>query len=63
MKTAILFAALLLSACANIPGVTLSEDERKVCEVSGCTVWTVQELTAVAKRFFREGYAAGVKSL
>ena len=63
MKTALLFLSLLLPACANIPGVTLSEDERKACEASGCTVWTLDELTSVAKRVFSEGYKAGKASI
>ena len=63
MKITFLFFSLLLTACANIPGVTLSDEERKACEASGCTVWTIDELSSVAKRFFREGYAAGQKSI
>lgn len=61
MKAAIL--AVLLSGCASIPGIELTEAEAKACKAEGCTVWTLKELTGMARRFFREGYQAGVKSL
>ncbi len=61
MKTALI--ALLLTGCASFEGVTMTEAEAKACKEQGCTVWTVQELTGMARRFFQEGYKAGVKSI
>ncbi len=61
MKSLIL--CLALSGCATIPGVAITEDERKACEVQTCTVWTIDELTGLARKFFREGYRAGVRSI
>lgn len=61
MKAAIL--ALLLTGCSSIPGVVISDDERKVCEAQGCTVWTVKELESLARRFIQQGYKAGVDSI
>ncbi|WP_309679467.1 hypothetical protein [Polaromonas sp.] len=55
--------ALVLSACAAIPGVAITDDERAACEASGCTVWTQRELEGLARKFFQQGYDAGVKSI
>lgn len=67
MKTSILtppLAALVLAGCASFPaGLEMSEDEAKACKEQGCTVWTMQELQGLARRFFGEGYKAGVKSI
>ena len=52
-----------LSGCSAIKGVAISESERRACESIGCSVWTEQELDALARHFFRQGYDAGVKSL
>ncbi len=62
MKAAIIMA-LLLSGCSTITGVEITEAERKACEAHGCTVWTQQELEGMARKFFRGGYQAGVKSI
>ena len=62
MKT-VIFVLLVLSGCASIKGVEITEYERKACETQGCTVWTVQELGSLARRFFSDGYSAGVKSI
>lgn len=61
MKTIII--ALLLSGCATLPGVEITDDERKACEALGCTVWTVPELQRLGRKFWGEGYAAGKKSI
>jgi hypothetical protein len=53
----------VLSGCSAVKGVTITEDERKACEASGCTVWTKAELDALVRHFFKKGYEAGVKSL
>ena len=63
MKTAF-FAALILTGCASMPaGVEMTEAEVKACKEQGCTVWTYKELEGMARRFFGEGYKAGVKSI
>lgn len=56
--------ALVLAGCASLPaGIEMSEAEAKACKEQGCTVWTTQELTGLACKFFGEGYKAGVQSL
>ena len=55
--------AMILSGCASSPGVAMTDDERAACEASGCTVWTQRELEGLARRFFQQGYNAGVKSI
>ena len=54
---------VLMAGCSTVPGVQISDDERKACEVEGCSVWTDRELERLAKSFFQKGYTAGVKSL
>lgn len=54
---------VVLSGCASLPGVAMTDDERKACEASGCTVWTQRQLEGLARRFFQQGYNAGVKSI
>lgn len=61
VKTLIL-CALLLSGCATT-GIEMTDDEAAVCKVEGCSVWTVRELEGFARRFWGEGYRAGVKSI
>lgn len=61
MKTLIL--ALLLTGCSSIPGVVISDDERAACEAQGCTVWSLQQLESLARRFLQEGYKRGAKSI
>ena len=61
-----LFMLLMLAAlsgCSAIKGVAISESERRACESIGCSVWTEQELDALARHFFNKGYQAGVKSI
>jgi hypothetical protein len=41
----------------------MDKDEEAACKAEGCTAWTVRELSQLARRFFNEGYRAGVKSL
>lgn len=63
MKAAI-FCALLLAGCATVPpGVTMSDDEAKACKEQSCTVWTMEELRALAQAIFRKGYEAGKRSI
>ena len=54
---------VLLSGCSSLPGVQISDNERKACEAEGCSVWTDRELERLAKSFFQKGYTAGMKSL
>lgn len=61
MKTLLL--ALLLTGCAAIPGVEISEEDRKVCEVQKtCSVWSEKDLRSLIRHFFEQGYNAGRKS-
>lgn len=62
MKT-LLLCALLLSGCATIKGVEISEAEREACEAHSCTVWTPAELLGLLRRVWQGGYQAGVKSI
>ncbi len=55
--------AAVLSGCSAIKGVVITENERRACESIGCTVWTEQELDALARHFFKKGYEVGVKSI
>ena len=62
MKTlALMVVVLVLSGCATLKGVEMTEDERKLCEAEGCTVWTVQELQALVREAMQRGYLAGQK--
>jgi uncharacterized protein YcfL len=61
MKTALI--ALLLTGCASIPGVQLTDAERVACEAHGCTVWTRAELEQLIRAAIQRGYFAGRKSL
>ena len=61
MKTlALMVVILVLSGCAT-KGVEMSDDERKACEIEGCTVWTRAELEALVAEAMRRGFAAGQK--
>lgn len=60
MKTALL-ALFLLTGCAT--GVEMSKEEAEACKAEGCTAWTVRELNLLARKFYSDGYKAGVKSL
>ena len=62
LAAAMAFAAVL-SGCAQLPGVTITDAERATCEAQGCTVWTQGELESLARKFFKGGYAAGAKSI
>lgn len=59
MKIALLLVALL-SGCASLPGVTITDAERKACEKQAdCTVWSPQDLRELGRHFFGEGFKAG----
>jgi starvation-inducible outer membrane lipoprotein len=63
MKVALL-CVLLLAGCASIPeGIKMTGDEAKACAAQGCTVWTDAELSRLARKFWHDGFQAGVKSL
>jgi starvation-inducible outer membrane lipoprotein len=63
MKTALLLS-IVLAGCSSIPqGIKINEEEIKACKSEGCTVWTDAELTRMARKFWSEGYSAGLKSL
>ncbi len=62
MKTAILAVVILtLTGCATIKGVAMTDEEREVCAVEGCTVWTEAELRALVTEAMRRGYLAAQK--
>lgn len=61
MKTALIFAVLLLSGCATLKGVTATDDERRACAAESCTVWTDRELRMLVQRALEQGYRAGKK--
>jgi len=62
MKAEIL-AIVLLSGCANLAGVEITDEERAACEAQGCTVWTLSELQRLVQLAIKKGYEAGKKSL
>ncbi len=57
----LMFSLALLTGCAT--GVTMDKDEEAACKAEGCTAWTTRELSMLARKFYNEGYKAGVKSL
>jgi hypothetical protein len=66
MKSAVVLTVftlflVLLASCSSIKGVTISEQERAVCETTGCSVWTLDEIRALVSRAFRAGHAVGYK--
>ena len=64
MKTIVLTVVILtLTGCATIPGLEITEDERKACEAEGCSVWTVRELEDLVIRAMRKGYENGKKAI
>lgn len=48
---------VVLSGCAL--GVTMTEAEQAACRKDGCSVWTMDELRALAAKAFRAGHEAG----
>ena len=63
----VIFIALLLTGCASIKGLEITDDERKACAVQSCTAWTEEQLARVARHFYLDGYKtaqqSGAKSL
>lgn len=58
MKAALLL--VFLTGCASLPGVEISDEERKLCAAQGdCTVWTLEDLRAMVRHFWGEGFKAG----
>ena len=53
----------MLSGCASLPGVQMTDAERKACEAEGCSVWTMAELRKLISVAFSKGYTAGKGSL
>ena len=62
MKKLILIC-VLLSGCASLSGVQMTDAERAACAASGCSVWTEAELRKLIGIAMQRGYAAGRKSL
>ena len=61
MKAALL--CLLLTGCAYLPGVEATPEERAACKAETCSVWTVNELTRLGRKFFNEGVQVGKGSI
>ncbi len=53
----------MLSGCASLPGVQMTDAERAVCAEKGCSVWTVDELRKLISISIQRGYAAGKGSI
>ncbi len=62
MKKLILIC-VLLSGCASLPGVQMTDAERAACESQSCSVWTVDELRKLISISIQKGYEAGKGSL
>ena len=62
MKKLILIC-VLLSGCASLSGVQMTDAERAACESQGCSVWTRAELEQLVRAAMLKGYQAGKGSL
>lgn len=62
MKKLILIC-VLLSGCASLSGVQMTDAERAACESQACSVWTVDELRKLISISIKKGYEAGKGSL
>lgn len=62
MKKLILIC-VLLSGCASLSGVQMTDAERAACESQACSVWTVDELRKLISISIKKGYQAGKGSL
>lgn len=60
MKTLII-SVFLLSGCAI--GVDMNKAKIEACKAEGCTAWTAHELSMLARKFYNQGYKAGVNSI
>ena len=49
---------VLLTGCATIPGLQISEEERAACRDHGCSVWTQAELEALVRAAMIKGIEA-----
>jgi hypothetical protein len=62
MKTTILAVVILmLTGCATLKGVEISDEDRVMCEREGCTVWSRSELVQLINEAMRRGYLAAQK--
>lgn len=65
MKLAILIFLVLLSAvltgCATIKGLQVSDEDAAECAAVGCTPWSERQLEGLAKHFFGLGVKAGIQ--
>ena len=57
-RVPVILSALLLSGCATIPGLQISEEERAACAKSGCSVWTQAELEDLVRAAMIKGIEA-----
>jgi hypothetical protein len=58
---AALLVAAILSGCAAIPGLQITDEDRARCEMHGCTVWTRAELEMLVREAMRRGIEAARK--
>ena len=61
MKKLILIC-VLLSGCASLSGVQMTDSERAACESQGCSVWRA-ELEQLVRAAMLKGYKAGKGSI
>ena len=57
-RVPVILFAFLLSGCATIPGLQISDEERAACAASGCSVWTQAELEALVRAAMLKGIEA-----
>lgn len=63
MKTTFVLLSLLVSGCAQLPWLKITDEEREACKIQTCTAWTPSELSQAARKIYNEAYQAGVKSI
>lgn len=63
MKTTCILLMLLSSGCAQLPWLTITDEEREACKIETCTAWTPSELSQAARKIYNQAYQAGVKSI
>ena len=57
-RVPVILFAFLLSGCATIPGLQISDEEREACKEHGCSVWTQAELEDLVRAAMIKGIEA-----
>lgn len=57
-RVPVILFAFLLTGCATIPGLQISDEGRAACAASGCSVWTQAELEALVRAAMIKGIEA-----